>query len=85
MSKTETTITYIGNDVHATLKAHPDVVQAVHKLCLGLFDASIKIHVMSPFRNAEPLEWTVDIASPKGRRTLAVKQRVPAGSIAISD
>jgi hypothetical protein len=40
---------------------------------------------MSPYSDAEVLEWIISIASPKGRRTLDLRQRVAGGSISITD
>jgi hypothetical protein len=79
------TITYHGDDVNTTLANHSDVVRVVEKLSSELTGATIRVHVMSPATDNEPLEWIFSFTSTAGRRTLDLKQRKPCGTISITD
>ena len=85
MSNIENTITYHGDNVELALTNHPEVVRVVEKLSSELTGANIKVHVMTPTRANEPLEWTFSSTSSLGRRTLDLKQRVPGGSVTITN
>lgn len=78
-----TNISYHGHRVHETLSAYPDVVRAVQAFCFGMLDAYIKIHVTPRRVDSEPLEWSLGIATPGGRKTYVVLQKNPAGKIFI--
>jgi hypothetical protein len=79
------TLIYKGDDVTRVLADHPDCVEVVERINSGLTYSTITVHIMSPYSDAEVLEWIISIASPKGRRTLDLRQRVAGGSISITD
>jgi hypothetical protein len=63
---------------------HPDVVRAIEKLALSEPDATYKVHVNALFNPTDPLDWSLIITSPRGRRHLNVEQRQPRGAIKFS-
>lgn len=69
-----TTITYRGHQIHKTLAAHADVVQATGSYCSGLVDASIRIHAEVDPDNTWPLSWNLVVASPAGRTSMTISQ-----------
>ena len=79
------TLIYKGDDVARVLNNHPDCVEVVEKINSELTHSTITIYIMSPYSDAEVLEWVISIASPKGRRTLELRQRIAGGSISVTN
>ena len=79
-----TDITFLGTGVHEALKAHDDVVRAIQRFCSGIVNGKVTVHTSRRFTDSDPLEWSVTIASPLGRKTLAAVQRIPYGAIRIT-
>ena len=79
------TLIYKGDDVTRVLENHPDCVRMVNQISSELSNSKLTIHVMSPYSDAEVLEWNICITSTAGRRTLDLKQRVAGGSISITN
>ena len=78
-----TTIEYVGRDARDLALQYHDVVKAIQKLGFELFDAYIKVFVMKP-PYGEPLDWTVQVRSCAGQRTLRFTQNTPLGAVLIS-
>ena len=78
-----TNISYHGHRVQETLSAYPDVVRAVQEFCLGMLDAYIKVHVSPRRADCDPIEWSLGVATPGGRKTYLVLQQSPAGKVSI--
>jgi len=78
-------ISFYGDDVRKTLTDNYDVVRAIWAACATLIDATIKIHVFPRVVDSQPLEWSMNISSPVGRKTVTVTQRVPAGGVLFTD
>lgn len=76
-------VNFVGPDADNICYNHPDVVSAVHRLASAEDNsARVTVHV-SPFpEDGEPLEWSVQIVSPQGRRTFEITQRTPYGGVA---
>lgn len=79
-----TTIEYVGRDSRDIALQYHDVIKAIQKLGFELFDATVKVFVQKP-PHGEPLEWTVQIRSCAGQRTLRITQNVPLGAVQISN
>lgn len=75
-------ITYIDPD--NARGEHSDVVRYLEACAREHPETSFKVFVNRKFNPMEPLEWSVILTSPKGRRHLNVDQRKPGGSIQIS-
>ena len=78
---TTTTVAFFGDAVHKTIANNPDMLNAVWKLCSGMLDATIKVHVNPRITDSEPVVWGLDISSPTGRRSIAATQRRTAGNV----
>lgn len=86
MSKNDfmtTSISFHGPDVQATLEANPLVYKAIWDSCSTFPNSSIRIDAHPCFDDS-PLEWSMSIASPAGRRTLLVTQQSAAGPVRFS-
>lgn len=79
-----TTIEYIGRDARDIALQYHDVTKAILKLGFELFDAHVKVFTHKPVEG-ESLEWTVQIRSCAGQRTLRITQNVPLGAVSISN
>ena len=76
-------IIFHGNDATATVRANPDLARAAWDLCSAHTDANIRIDVAPRLADALPVEWTVNITSPAGRRTALLTQRKLAGHVSV--
>ena len=79
-----TTIEYIGHDARDIALRYHDVIKTILKIGFELFDAKVKVFVSEP-PYGEPLEWTMQIRSCAGQRTLRITQNKPLGSVLISN
>ena len=75
-----TSISFHGDNIEATLEANPLVYRAVWDACSEIPNASIRVDA-HPCFDDNPLEWSMTIASPTGRRTLTITQKSPIGSV----
>lgn len=75
------TVIFTGDNAEQVLADHPDVARAVWDACRGAYHANIKVHVMPRINDMTPLEWSMSVASPKGRTTMTVVQQSPAGAV----
>jgi len=76
-------IVFHGDDAAQTVKANPDLARAAWDLCSVYTDAHIRIDVAPRLADALPVEWTVNIASPVGRRTALLTQRKLSGHVSV--
>lgn len=81
ITEVTTTIIYHGDGVVELLDTYKDVALAVQKMCLGMYDTTIRVDVDPSTHHNQPLLWTMTITSSKGRRTMQVIQRTPLGAI----
>ena len=81
----DTHISFRGDSVHEVLKNHKDVVTEIWVLSQNMHDATITVHVNPRLTDIEPLVWSMNIASPVGRRSLAVTQRRAGGKVIFSN
>lgn len=79
-----TTIEYVGRNARELALQYYDVVRALNNLGLELFDAHIKVFILKP-PEGESLDWTVQVRSCAGQRTLRITQNVPLGAVSISN
>jgi len=77
-----THVTYLGHNVRDVLNDNVTVVKAVWGYCGLLAEARVKIHV-APRLEGE-IEWTIDIVTPYGRRTMVANQRSITGSVSFT-
>ena len=84
MSKNNTAaqVTFFGDDVEQVLADNADVRHFIDLAALEIPSALVKVYVY-PRPPERPLEWSVSVTSPTGRRTFSVVQRVPLGRISI--
>ena len=77
-------ITFTGHGAPAICGAHTPVVKALLGVARVNAEATITVHV-SPRIDDEPLEWSMCLVSPAGRRTFDVVQRAPTGAVLINN
>lgn len=81
-----TTLTFRAEEMtRKLLHAHQDVVKAVWEACFPIVDAKIDVFMNPRLRDNETLEWNLTISSPRGRRSILVKQAKPLGSISFTE
>jgi len=78
-------VKFHGIDVQDTLDANPDVKAAVMRAASTFPGAKIDLYTAARYIPDGPLEWTMSITSPAGRRTLILNQRAPGGAVSFSN
>ena len=78
-------ITFTGRGALAICDAHAPVVEALLGVARVNAEATITVHVSPRIDDDEPLEWSMCLVSPAGRRTFDVVQRAPTGAVLINN
>lgn len=76
-------VSFYGDDALRVLEDNPTAARAVWDACRGSYHAYIKVHVAPRFNDMTPLEWSMTVASPRGRSTFTIIQQSPAGAVRI--
>ena len=83
MSKLETLSTQLvfhGEDIVNVLENNFLMHAAIWQNAKTYMNAKIAVHT-APRMSEGPIEWSMSITSPTGRKTYAVTQRTPEGSV----
>lgn len=79
-----TSIHFHGPDVRNLVRHSPAMTQAIRDMSLGMLDATIHVYTQPRIADDAPMEWSMTIASPVGRRSLALIQRKPTSAVLIT-
>jgi hypothetical protein len=79
-----TSIRFHGADVRNLVRSSPAMTQAIRDMSLGMLDATINVYTQPRIADTEPMEWSMTISSPVGRRSLALIQRKPNSAVLIT-
>ena len=79
-----TQIHFHGVSVRSLVRDNPAMVRVVKDLVITMLDATVNVYTQPRVADTEPMEWSMTIASPVGRRSVSLIQRKPDGAVLIT-
>lgn len=76
-----TQIEFHGDDIVNVLESNFLMHDAIWKLVKQYLNAKITVHTSERLEEYGPIEWSMSVTSPQGRKTFSVTQRTPTGSV----
>ena len=74
-------IEFHGKDIINVLESNFLMHEAIWNVAKQYVNAKISIYTSERFEVHGPIEWSMSVTSPEGRKTFAVSQRTPTGSV----
>ena len=74
-------ISFHGNDVIQTIEDNSLMYDSVWTYVKKLLNSKVKVYTSARIDPDGPLEWSMSITSPTGRKTFNLQQRSPTGSV----
>ena len=77
-------VSFLGDSVRQVLEDHADMTRSVWDFCSRHANANIKVYVTPRTEPADPLDWSISVASPAGRNSFTASQRKPLGAVSFT-
>lgn len=77
-------IVFKGDDLINTLETNWMMHEAVWKIARQHINAKVAVHTSPRAEEHGPIEWSMSVTSPTGRKTFSVGQRTPTGSVSFT-
>lgn len=74
-------IVFHGEDIVNVLEENWLVHDAIWKHAKQHINAKVSVHVSARLEDFGPLDWSMSVTSPTGRKTFAIYQRAPTSSV----